>query len=219
MTQSWDWPTAWSALPPLLIALRTTLLAAALGFTLALLAGLPLAAARDSRHRWLSRPTALLIEFIRGTPLLIQVYVLYFVLPAAGIVLPAFLTGVVALGLHYAAYLSETYRAGLRTIGPGQRDAAAALGLRSLPAFRLVIIPQAIPPILPALGNHAIAILKDTPILASISLIELLQRAKLIGADTYRYTEPLTLVGLIFLVVSLTATVAFRHLEHRLKRP
>ena len=217
MNNAWDWPTAAAALPPLLHAFLTTLLAAVAGFALAALLGLPLALARDAKTPAIRLPIAATAEFIRGTPLLIQVYVLYFTLPSIGVVLPALLTGVAALGIHYATYLSEVYRAGLRSVGPGQRDAAAALGLRPRTVFRHVVLPQALPPIFPALANYALAILKETPILASISVIEMLQRAKLIGADTFRYTEPMTLVGLIFLLVSLAAAATLRRIERRLK--
>lgn len=211
----WDWQAAGAATPALLLALGTTLLAAGAGFAVAIVLGLPLAVGRDASRAWVRLPVLALVEFVRGTPLLIQVYFLYFVLPSIGLVLPAMLTGIGALGLHYATYVSEVYRAGLRTVGVGQRDAAAALGLRAGTAFWRVVLPQALPPIVPALGNYAIAILKETPILASISILELLQRAKLIGSETFRYTEPLTIVGLIFLAVSLAGAAGVRWVERR----
>ncbi len=219
MSGSWDWAAAADAIPPLLRALGTTLLAGIAGFALALLLGLPLALGRDAARRAISLPVTAGIEFVRGTPLLIQVYFLYFTLPALGLVLPALLTGIGALGLHYATYVSEVYRAGLRSVGRGQRDAAAALGLRPATVFYRVVLPQALPPIFPALGNYALAILKETPILASISITEMLQQAKLIGAETFRYTEPMTLVGLAFLLVSLAGAAGLRFLERRLRRP
>ena len=219
MTETWDWVAAEAAIPPLMRAFATTLLAGVAGFALAVLLGLPLALGRDARRRAIRWPVAAGVEFVRGTPLLIQVYFLYFTLPAAGLVLPALLTGVGALGLHYATYVSEVYRAGLRSVGRGQRDAAAALGLRPGTAFRRVVLPQALPPIFPALGNYALAILKETPILASISITEMLQRAKLIGAETFRYTEPMTLVGLAFLLVSLAGAAGLRVMERRLRLP
>lgn len=112
MTVAWDWVAAGDAVLPVLRALGTTLLAGLAGFTLAALLGLPLALGRDARHWAIRLPVAAGIEFVRGTPLLIQVYALYFMLPAAGLVLPAMLTGVGALGVHYATYVSEVYRAG-----------------------------------------------------------------------------------------------------------
>ena len=219
MTEAWNWTAAGASVTPLLHALVTTLLAGVAGFALAVVLGLPLALSRDARRRVIRLPVTAGIEFVRGTPLLIQVYVLYFTLPSVGIVLPALLTGVAALGLHYATYVSEVYRAGLRSVGRGQRDAAAALGLRPGAVFRRVVLPQALPPIFPALGNYALAILKETPILAAISVTEMLQRAKLIGAETFRYTEPMTLVGLAFLIVSLAGAAGLRLVERRLRPP
>lgn len=219
MNTLWDWSVAGDAVLPLLRALMVTLLAGVAGFILALGLGLPLALGRDARNGAIRLPVLAAVEFIRGTPLLVQVYFLYFVLPSAGIVLPAMLTGIAALGLHYATYVSEVYRAGFRSVGRGQRDAAAALGLRRGTIFRHVLLPQALPPIFPALGNYALAIQKETPILASISITEMLQRAKLIGSDTFRYTEPMTLVGLAFLIVSLAGATGVRYLERRLKLP
>lgn len=219
MEVTWDWAVAAACVPPLLRGLGVTLLAGAGGFVLAVLLGLPLALGRDARLAVIRLPVTGLIEFVRGTPLLIQVYFLYFTLPAVGVVLPALLTGVGALGLHYATYVSEVYRAGLRSVGRGQRDAAAALGLRPSIAFRRVVLPQALPPIFPALGNYALAILKETPILASISVMEMLQRAKLIGAETFRYTEPMTLVGLLFLIVSLAGAAGLHAVERRIRPP
>ena len=215
----WEWGAARDAALPILQALGTTLLAGLAGFVLAALLGLPFALGRDARHRAIRYPLIATIEFVRGTPLLIQVYFLYFALPGIGIVLPALLTGIGALGLHYATYVSEVYRAGLRSVGRGQRDAAAALGMRPGAVFRHVVVPQALPPIFPALANYALAILKETPILASISVVEMLQRAKLIGAETFRYTEPVTLVGLAFLVVSLAGAAGLRAVERRLRLP
>ena len=219
LSETWDWAAAGAAVPLVLRALETTLLAGVLGFALALLLGLPLALGRDARRATIRLPVTAGVEFVRGTPLLIQVYFLYFTLPVAGVVLPALLTGIGALGIHYATYVSEVYRSGLRSVGQGQRDAAAALGLRPRIAFFRVVLPQALPPIFPALGNYALAILKETPILASISITEMLQEAKLIGAETFRYTEPMTLVGLAFLAVSLVGAAGLRFVERRLKRP
>lgn len=130
---SWDFSTplsfALSILPILLVGLAVTLEATAVGFGIAMALGLVFALLRRARFRAVSWTTAVLVEFLRDTPLLIQLYFLYFVLPRAGVVLPAFLTGVIALGLQYSAYTSEVYRAGLDAVGRGQLEAAAALNL------------------------------------------------------------------------------------------
>ena len=212
-TGAWDWAFAASILPPLLAATAYSVLAAVLSFAGALLIGLPLAVARDSAHGPLRMAVGGLVELVRSTPILIQVYFLYFVLPAVGIVLPALLVGVLALSLHYGTYVSEAYRAGIASVSAGQRNAAAALGLSPRTAFFSIVLPQAIPPIVPALGNYLIALFKETPLLSAIAIVELLQTAKLIGSETFRYNEPITIVGFILLALSLASAALVRRAE------
>lgn len=209
---------ALSLLPLLAEGLGLTLLATLLGMSLALLLGLLLAIVRHRRLFLLTPLAGALVEFIRSTPLLIQLYLLYYVLPEFGLRLPALATGVLALGLHYACYCAEVYRAGIESVPAGQWEAARALGLPAWTTWRRVILPQALPPQLPALGNYLIAMFKDTPLLSAITVLELLQVARLEAAESFRYLEPLTLVGLIFLLVSLLAAAALRGLEHWLAR-
>lgn len=206
-----------SLLPELGRGLMVTVQATLGGMALALTLGLAAALARRSRRRWVAWPAGLAVEFVRSTPLLVQLYFLFYVLPSAGIQFSAFTTGVLALGVHYAAYCAEVYRAGLETVPRGQWEATTALNLTRWQAYRRVVLPQAIPPVVPALGNYLVAMFKDTPLLSAITVLELLQRAKLIGAETFRYVEPLTLVGLAFLLVSLVAAAGVRALETRLK--
>jgi ABC-type amino acid transport system, permease component len=118
--------------------------------------------------------------------------------------------------VHYATYVAEVYRAGLASVPAGQRDACRALGLTRWTGFRRVILPQALVPVAPALGNHLIMLFKETPLLSAIAVVELLQRAKIVGAMTFRYTEVVTTVGLIFLAASLASAWALRRLERRL---
>ena len=115
-----------------------------------------------------------------------------------------------AIGIHYAAYCSEVYRAGFDNIARGQWEASIALNLSPWTTFRDVIIPQAIPPVVPALGNYLVALFKETPLLSAIAVLELMQTAKIIGSQTFRYTEPITLVGVFFLVMSLVSAAGIR---------
>jgi polar amino acid transport system permease protein len=216
MRIDWSWSVFFGHLPVLLEAARITVFAALAAFALAAVLGLPLALARDSKKGWVRRPAAGLAEFVRRTPLLVQIYAVYYALPGWGIVLPALTAGVLTLGVHYAAYVAEVYRAGLASVPAGQRDACRALGLPRRVAFFRVIAPQALRPIAPALGNHLIMLFKETPLLSAIAVVELLQRAKIIGSMTFRYTEAITAVGLIFLVVSLVSAAGLRRLERRL---
>lgn len=207
-----------SILPILGIGLIVTIEATVLGFAVALILGLIFALLRRTRVRLIAWPVAVVIEFIRDTPLLVQLYFLYFVLPKYGVVLPELFTGVLALGLQYSAYTSEVYRAGLNAIHLGQWEAATALNLTRARTYRDVVIPQAIPRIIPALGNYLVSMIKDTPILSTVTVVEMLNLAKLIGDRTFRYLVPLSMVGVIFLILTITCTAGLRRLEAALPK-
>jgi len=209
---------ALSILPILGLGLIVTIEATLLGFLIALVLGLVLALLRRSRSRFIAWPVGAVIEFLRDTPLLVQLYFLYFVLPKYGILLPAFLTGALALGVQYSAYLSEVYRAGLDAVRRGQIEAAIALNMTRARIYRDIVIPQAIPRIVPALGNYLVSMLKDTPILSVVTVMEMLGLAKIIGDRTFRYLIPLTIVGAIFLVLTMAATAGIRRLERSLPK-
>jgi polar amino acid transport system permease protein len=214
----WDWSYAFEILPVLAQASLVTIEATLLGFLLALVLGLVFAILRMSRSAWVSLPVSAFVEFIRSTPLLIQIFFLYFVFPEFGLSLDALTAGVLALGLHYGTYCAEVYRAGLDNVPRGQWEASIALNLTPFHTFRDIIIPQAIPPVVPALGNYFVALFKETPLLSAIAVLELMQQAKILGSSTFRYVEPITLVGLFFLVFSLVAAALIRLLERRLNR-
>lgn len=212
-----DWSFALEIFPILLDAALITVQVTLIGFAVAAVGGLILALLRRSRNKFLSLPAAALIEFIRSTPLLLQIYFIYYVFPTIGITLPAIVAGVLGISLHYSCYTSEVYRAGLEGVYRGQWEAAIALNLSPFRTYRDVILPQAIPPIVPPLGNYLVAMFKDTPLLSAIAVVEVMQRAKIIGSETFQYLEPITMVGVFFLVMSLVAAVLIRLLEHWLK--
>jgi len=209
----WNWEYTWEILPVLMRASIITVQATLLGFVLAATLGLLLAILRMSKSPWVALPTAGFVEFIRSTPLLIQIFFIYFVFPEFGVTLDAFTAGVLAIGVHYATYCSECYRAGLANVPRGQWEACTALNLSGYHTFRDIIIPQAIPPIVPALGNYFVALFKETPLLSAIAVLELMQTAKILGSESFRYVEPITLVGVFFLVFSLIAASLVRLLE------
>ncbi|MFM9844277.1 MAG: ectoine/hydroxyectoine ABC transporter permease subunit EhuD [Dongiaceae bacterium] len=212
----WDTDFALSILPRILGAAWITLAATLAGFAVAMTVGLLLACRpRGGPIAWL---VIGFVEGVRSTPLLVQVYFLYYVLPNWGITMTAWQTGVLALGLHYGCYLSEVYRAGFESVAQGQREAAIALNFGRFDRFRDIVLPQALRPIAPALGNYLIGMFKETPILFVISVHEMLSVAKLIGSETFRYTEPYTIVGAIFLALSLGAAALVQQLERRLGR-
>jgi len=218
----WDWGFALEILHERLIpALGVTVLATVGGMAIALVLGLVVTLMRRSRNRIVSRTAGFLIEFVRSTPLLIQIYFVFYALPQ---ILPflgdgrlsPMMTGVVALGIHYSSYTSEVYRAGIENISRGQWESATALGFSASDTWLRIILPQAIPPIIPALGNYLVAMFKDTPMLSTITVLELLYTAKDIGSESFRYNEAFTLVGVLFLALSLLSAAAIRFTERKL---
>jgi polar amino acid transport system permease protein len=218
----WD-TTTWvtyttSILPIILIGLTVTLKAAAAGFAIALVLGLAFALLRRSRVKVISWATAFVVEFLRDTPLLVQLFFLYYVLPDFGIVLPAFLTGALALGLQYAAYTSEVYRGGIEAVHHGQWEAATALNMTRMQTYYDIILPQAIPRIVPAMGNYLVAMIKETPVLSVVTVLEMMGLANMIGERTFEYLVPLTLVGLIFLLLTLICSAGLHRLQKALPK-
>lgn len=212
---TWDWEFAAEILPDLLAGLWVTVRLTAFGISIGLVLGLALALLRRSEHRVVRWPVGFAVEFIRSTPLLVQLFFLYFVLPDFGIVLSGFAAGVLGLGVHYGCYTSESYRAGIESVPKGQWEAATAINLSKRGTWLSVVLPQAIPFALPALGNYVVASLKDAPLAATITVFGVLGMALRIQSQTFRGLEPLTLAGLLFLAVSVPAAAGVRLLEKR----
>ncbi|MBK8438995.1 MAG: ectoine/hydroxyectoine ABC transporter permease subunit EhuD [Rhodobacter sp.] len=215
----WDWNFVAQIMPQLLAGLKLTLLITLVAAVLAAVLGLGFAILRRSANPMIARPVAFLLEFIRGTPLLVQLYFIFYVLPDLNIVLSPFVAGVIGMGLHYATYTAEVYRAGIENVARGQWEAARATNLTLRQTWVHVIVPQAIPPMIPALANYFIAMFKETPLLSAITVLELMSQAKSVANSSYRYIEPMTMVGAIFLAISLTSVIGLRYLEHRFGRP
>lgn len=215
---AWDWQ-AWRAmLPELLGALPVTVGATVVGFGLALVLGLVVAMLRRSGVRALEMLANVYVEFVRNTPLLVQLYFLWIGLTSFGIVLPSFTAGVLGLGIHYSTYLAEVYRAGIDSVPRGQWEAATALNFSKWHTWTRVILPQAVPPMIPVLGNYLVTMFKETPLLLAVGLVELLSRAQMIGSETFRYTEPVTTVGVLFFLLSYPSALFIRWLENRMNR-
>jgi polar amino acid transport system permease protein len=174
-----------------------------------------LALLKRSRRRIVSLPTFAGTEFVRRTPELVQLYFIFYVLPDAGLTFPPLAAGVLGLGIHYSTYASEIYRAGIDSVPRGQWDAATALSLPRARTWRTVVLPQAIPNVLPALGSLLILMFKQTALLAAITVQELLATGQQIGSETFNYVEPLIIAGFLYLVISYTAGLGVRALERR----
>ncbi|WP_328312655.1 ectoine/hydroxyectoine ABC transporter permease subunit EhuD [Streptomyces sp. NBC_00442] len=215
---NWDWSAVRDFMPRFWDGVLTTLEILALGSLISFTLGLVWALAFRAPTRFVRWPVNLITEFIRTTPLLVQLFFLFFVLPEWGVKFSALTTGILAIGLHYSTYTAQVYRAGIDAVPQGQWEAATALSLPAHRTWFAVILPQAVRRIAPALGNYVISMLKDTPLLAGISVLEMLQQSRLAGASTFQYTEPLTVVGVAFILIAYPASLFVRALERRLVR-
>lgn len=218
MNEIWDWGYTWDILPTLLIAfVQYTLVATVLGTILGALLGLVFAVVRRARIPVLTQALTVFIEVVRSTPLPLQLFILFYVLPEFGPTLDPMTAGVIGLGVHYACFYAEVYRAGIDAVPAGQWEAATALNLSPRYTWTDVVLPQAIRKVLPSLGNYAVSMFKETPFLYLITVPELLYTAQtVIAGSTLDYLEPLTLAGLIFLAASYPTALALRKLEGRM---
>lgn len=207
-----------SILPMLLRGMVVTIQATVVGFGIAMALGLIFAVLKSVPSRIVSYPAFILTEFFRDTPLLVQLFFFYYVLADYGIILPAFMTGALALGVQYSAYTAEVYRAGIDAVSHGQREAAKALDLSAVRTFTHVILPQAVPRVVPALGNYLVSIMKDVPVLSVVTVLEMLNVARIIGDQTFDYMVPLSMVGGLYLILTLVASSIVRLVDINLPK-
>ncbi len=205
-------------LPQLLVAAGQTLQMTVWAYALGAVMGLLIALGGMSRQRWLSGLCRVYIEFIRGTPTLIQLFLIYFGLTSVNIVIPGFQAAVIALGAHYAAYMAEVYRSGIVAVDSGQREAAQAIGMRRGQAMAHVIFPQAVRIILPPMTNFAISLLKDTSVASLIAAPELMMRANDITSEYYMPMQVYLLSGAMYFAMSYPLSLGVRYLERRFGR-
>jgi len=218
MSFNWRWDFTWDILPRLLAATLNTLIAAGAGYAIALVLGLILALAQRTGARPLTVAVREFVEFIRSTPLVLQIFFVFYVGPQFGIRLSPWTSGMIAIGLHYSAYLSEVYRAGIEAVPKGQWEACRAINMSTRDTYLRIIIPQALPPSIAGMGNYLVGIFKDTPMLSVIGVAELMHTANAIGSESYRFLEPYTLAGVIFLAISLPTAGLIRLFEGWVRR-
>jgi His/Glu/Gln/Arg/opine family amino acid ABC transporter permease subunit len=203
---------------PLLGGLLLTVELTIVVILLSLVCGLLVALGRmygPTPLRWF---LATYVEVIRGTPFLLQLIYIYFVLPELGIRLSSFVASVLGLTLNYSAYMSEVYRSGIQAIGRGQTDAASALGMTRAMALRRIVLPQAIRIVIPALGNFFISLFKDTAICSVVSVHEVLFTAQVIAARNFQYFTLYTVTGALYLAVGFPAARFVDYLERVSRR-
>ena len=214
---NWSWDVAFDVLPQLLKGLVVTIEATIVASLIAYILGLAIAILKMSNRKSTRVSLYWVTEFIRRTPILVQLYVVFYVLPDYGIFLEAFTCGVMVLGIHFSTYTSEVFRAGIDNVPKGQWEAARSLNYNPYQAWKHVILPQAIPPMIPPLANYLITMFKETPLLAAITVVELFRAADQYSNSHYTYLEPMTLVGVFFLLVSIPSAMIAMRLEKKFK--
>ncbi|MPY57768.1 ectoine/hydroxyectoine ABC transporter permease subunit EhuD [Streptomyces spongiae] len=215
---TWDWGAVADFMPRFWDGLLLTLQILALGSLISFALGLVWALLMRAPSRFVRWPVGAVTEFIRNTPLLVQLFFFFYVLPEWGLTFSALTTGIFAIGLHYSTYTMQVYRAGIEAVPAGQWEAAIALNLPVRRTWTAVILPQAIRRVVPALGNYVIAMLKDTPILMTITVLEMLGEARLFAQQDFQFTEPLTVIGVAFILIAYPASLLVRAMERRLVR-
>lgn len=206
---------AWEFLPILLKGAVVTVEVTVLSFLLSSVLGLALALMRISSVQVLRRVASVVIDVIRGLPIIVQLFYIYFVLPEFGIQLTAFQAGVIGLGVAYSAYQAENFRAGIEAVDSGQSEAAQAMGMRSWLMLRRVILPQAFRIALPPYGNTLVMMLKDSSLVSTITVVEMTRAGQLIASSTFQNMTVYTLVALLYLAMSLPLVWCLRRVERR----
>ena len=212
-----DWAAIPDMMPALLTGLRVTVLLTFVIMGIALIAALPIALARMSTRRWLRFPSTVYVQVLRGTPVLLQLFYLYYVLPFAGIELNAWTAGIIGMSAAYSAYLSEIYRAGIEAIDRGQTEAALALGMSQAQVMRIVVLPQAFRIVIPPIGNMFVGLFKDTSLLSILTIRELMFQGQLLAATNFRHITIFTVIAILYLAVCWPSAAIIDRLEKKLK--
>lgn len=213
-----DFSPVWSGWPQLLqgalVTVEVTSVSLLLGCVLGLLIGM---GRLHPERRWVYGFCTAYLAVIRGTPLLVQLFILFFGLPQFGIMLPAFLCGVLGLGIYSGAYVSEIVRGAIQSIDRGQMEAARSIGLSSRQAMLNVILPQAVVRMIPPLGNEFIALIKNSALVSLLTIHDLMHEGQKIISVSYRSLEVYLAIALIYFVLTGLTTLALRHVEQRLR--
>jgi len=202
-------------LPILLQGAVVTVQVTVLSFLLSSVLGLGLALMKLSPIRALAWTGTVIVNVIRGLPIIVQLFYIYFVLPEFGVQLTAFQAGVIGLGIAYSAYQAENFRGGIEAVDAGQREAAQAMGMRSALIMRRVLLPQAFRIALPPYGNTLVMMLKDSSLVSTITVAEMTRAGQLIASSTFQNMTVYTLVALLYLLMSLPLVYGLRRLEKR----
>jgi His/Glu/Gln/Arg/opine family amino acid ABC transporter permease subunit len=198
-----------------LYTILISVVAIAIGFAIGVMLGL----ARISTHRYVRWPATAYVDIVRGTPLLVQVFIWYFGLPTVGLTIPALYVAMMAVGFHSAAYQAEIIRGGIQSIPKGQTEAARATGMTHLQSMRYVILPQALRLIIPPMTNEFIIDIKDSSLAYAISVAELTMSAYLIGTATFEPFVVFIFVAFVYLIITFSTSTIMKRVEKRFRIP
>jgi polar amino acid transport system permease protein len=205
-------------LPILLQGVWLTIVVTACSLILSTMLGMVWALMRVSRLTALQRLSAVIVNGIRGIPIIVQLFYIYFVMPELGVTLTALQAAIIGLGIAYSAYQAENFRAGIEAIDKGQVEASESLGMSWSLMMRRVILPQAVKIILPPYGNIMIMMLKDSSQASTITVAELTMKGQLVASSTFKYTSVLTMVAILYLVMSVPLILFVGWLERRMQQ-
>ena len=196
---------------------KATLFLAFFTVLLGIIFGVFLALGRISKNKIFSFLATAYVEFIRGTPLLVQLFIIYYGLPKLGVQLPDFVAGIITMSINSSAYVAEIIRAGIQAVDKGQMEAARSLGMPHSMTMKNIIIPQAFRNILPALGNEFIVVIKESSIVSVIGIHELMYNADTVRGNTFQPFEPLLVAALIYFILTFTLSKLLGRVERRMK--
>lgn len=218
MSIPFDFSLIVDSLPLLGIGALVTIEITAVSVFIGTCIGLVVGVAELSRYGWIRIPAKVYVDFIRGTPLLVQIFIIYFALPMVlGTRIEPFVAAVAACSINSGAYVAEIFRAGIQSIDKGQMEAGRSLGMSWTQTMRYIVIPQAFRRTIPQLGNEFIAMLKDSSLVSVIGFEELTRKGQLIIASTYGSLEIWTAVAMIYLIMTLSITRFVAWLEKKFK--
>lgn len=218
---NWKWEVFFDALPLVSKGLTITISLTIICYLFALLFGFVWVFLRRIPSKIINWIVTWTMEFIRSTPPLVQLFFLYFgwpMVPVVGVSLSPFTCAVIGLGIHTSTYIGEVYRSGIESVDKGQWEASTALNLTTRQKWLKIILPQAVPPTIPMLGNYFIILFKEVPLASTVGVLGILALANNYGAAHFRYLEPLTIVALLFLLLSYPSSLLINKLEKKMNR-
>lgn len=218
--------------PYYLIGAKNTILLALFAVVIGVLIGIILAIARVGKNKFFSLLATAYVEFIRGTPLLVQLFIIYYGLEAIGIRFPNipfmtkllginfsdFMAGVITMGINSGAYVCEIFRSGIQSIDKGQSEAARSLGLSYPKTLFYIVIPQAIRNVLPALGNEFVVVIKESSIVSIIGIADLMYKANTVRGNTFQPFEPLLVAAAVYFILTFPLSKLLAHIERKMQK-